>query len=75
MRSGAAQRRISGDPTFTASVLRCRNLSYCSKRCQKAHWKVHKKECDSMKEDTPASQRTALGLLTLLKVAGFPMEE
>jgi hypothetical protein len=24
---------------------RCRQVSYCSQRCQKAHWKAHKKQC------------------------------
>ena len=24
---------------------RCKNANYCSKGCQKAHWKTHKKEC------------------------------
>ena len=26
----------------------CRNVFYCSKECQKKHWKEHKYECKSM---------------------------
>jgi hypothetical protein len=26
---------------------RCRRIKYCSKECQRAHWKAHKKSCQS----------------------------
>ena len=28
-----------------AKCSRCRKVCYCSRECQKAHWKEHKKEC------------------------------
>lgn len=29
----------------TLQCTRCRKVSYCSKECQKSHWKVHKSAC------------------------------
>jgi len=31
---------------------KCKEISYCSKKCQKAHWSKHKKECK-----TPAQRK------------------
>ena len=28
---------------------RCKSVYYCSRKCQKKHWKNHKKECRSLK--------------------------
>ena len=30
---------------------RCKNVHYCSKKCQQADWKEHKKVCKQLKED------------------------
>ncbi len=31
----------------------CKKVAYCNYRCQKAHWKVHKKSCSyALKKDT-----------------------
>ena len=41
---------------------RCMTTVYCSKECQKAHWKVHKKECVEQKRSTaPGSMAHTLG--------------
>ena len=29
---------------------KCKQVHYCSKACQKAHWKTHKKECKKIRE-------------------------
>ncbi|KAF9476995.1 hypothetical protein BDN70DRAFT_862417 [Pholiota conissans] len=37
-----------GKPTLSACSV-CRKTQYCSRECQKAHWKVHKKICATLK--------------------------
>merc|ERR1711970_1066237 len=29
----------------------CRSITYCSKKCQRKHWKVHKKKCQVFNRD------------------------
>lgn len=32
-------------PSATLRCSRCHSVSYCNKKCQKSHWKSHKKQC------------------------------
>ncbi|KAH0373214.1 hypothetical protein KCU65_g544, partial [Aureobasidium melanogenum] len=34
---------------------KCQDEWYCSRSCQKAHWKLHKKSCNSKDKPTPSS--------------------
>jgi len=43
------------------SCARCESVSYCSKECQKAHWKAHKPLCTS-KWSGPAEQSNAFAV-------------
>ncbi|GMH53095.1 hypothetical protein TL16_g01371 [Triparma laevis f. inornata] len=38
-------------PGAEGKCLRCGSIRYCNKKCQKAHWKKHKKECGNMKKN------------------------
>jgi hypothetical protein len=42
---GATSKREGGGPLLRCST--CQAVAYCSKGCQKEHWKVHKKGCGS----------------------------
>ena len=44
----------NSEATLTCS--KCRSTYYCNKNCQKSHWKVHKKTCKSILEQTPLSE-------------------
>jgi hypothetical protein len=35
--------------------VRCSAVCYCNKKCQKAHWKVHKKECGNLAQATEST--------------------
>jgi hypothetical protein len=37
---------------------RCRMVNYCSKECQRAHWKMHKPFCSQFVRDIPAVSET-----------------
>lgn len=36
----------AADSTPLKRCAKCKSTTYCSRDCQKAHWKVHKKTCD-----------------------------
>mmetsp|Transcript_29169 Transcript_29169/g.55092 ORF Transcript_29169/g.55092 Transcript_29169/m.55092 type:complete len:613 (+) Transcript_29169:241-2079(+) len=38
-------------PGAEGKCLRCGSIRYCNKKCQKAHWKKHKKECGNLKKN------------------------
>jgi len=39
------------------SCSRCTNVKYCSKRCQRVHWKSHKASCKGSGKETQASSK------------------
>jgi len=41
------------EPTCSKVCSLCRDVSYCSKGCQQAHWKAHRKECARKYEPKP----------------------
>jgi hypothetical protein len=49
LRKACAQCKKAGK--FKACV-RCSSVCYCNKKCQKAHWKVHKKQCANLAQAT-----------------------
>ncbi|KAH7832368.1 putative zinc finger MYND domain protein [Monocercomonoides exilis] len=36
---------------------KCRSVFYCSVDCQRKHWKIHKLECDKLKEEKEKEER------------------
>ena len=47
--SDACQRKVRSDETRLGMCGQCKILRYCSRTCQKAHWKtIHKRECVSV---------------------------
>ncbi len=42
------EHRLNGKNLLTCS--KCMNRKYCSSKCQKKHWKIHKKVCEPAKE-------------------------
>lgn len=51
----------------------CRQVNYCSKACQKEHWKLHQSDCKRVKSDhcvpdlTSVDKQSELVLVNLLK--------
>jgi hypothetical protein len=39
---------VCGEMNGTKPCASCKSVVYCSRKCQKAHWKKHKKECGSI---------------------------
>ncbi|KAF1949232.1 hypothetical protein CC80DRAFT_279229 [Byssothecium circinans] len=37
--------QCQASPSSLKQCNKCKSISYCSKECQKAHYKMHKKEC------------------------------
>lgn len=50
---------------------RCKIATYCTKECQKAHWKEHKKQC--CPEETPAGEKAATNEIIIKPVTGQEM--
>eukprot|EP00877_Chromochloris_zofingiensis_P002270 jgi/Chrzof1/12043/Cz06g19070.t1 len=48
-------RQEGPEPLSKCSV--CRVARYCSRECQVAHWKAHKKECPDLTKQKAASKR------------------
>jgi len=46
----------SGSDTKLQSCSRCKITRYCSKQCQRTHWKTHKEMCDKNAAHTEALQ-------------------
>ena len=40
----------SSTPEKLLTCKACRSVAYCSSNCQRAHWKVHKKDCQKLQE-------------------------
>jgi len=40
----------SSTPEKLLTCKACRSVAYCSSNCQRAHWKIHKKDCQKLQE-------------------------
>ncbi|KAI9765704.1 MAG: hypothetical protein M1839_005399 [Geoglossum umbratile] len=47
LKKGESCKKSSGDGKGLLKCGRCREVAYCSKQCQRANWKEHKKSCHS----------------------------
>ncbi|RDX46261.1 hypothetical protein OH76DRAFT_1407172 [Lentinus brumalis] len=70
---------VTGDEKQLFSCSRCRSQAYCSKECQKADWKTHKKMCQNnglLESVLKEHESTPMGLFDRLTlVDGMSMYE
>jgi hypothetical protein len=59
-----ANKKCWEDCAGKAKCSRCKAVRYCSQKCQKTHWKLHKPECDRTHEALAARKKREAALST-----------
>jgi hypothetical protein len=65
--AAGGRQRVCGQCGAEGAAMRCGGCDaarYCNPTCQKAHWKVHKRQCKELQRQRAGSQGGAAGSIT-----------